>query len=318
MMNSMRARPTPSFGQRGQAEGLVGIADVQHDPGGRPRKLRQIHAPALEGQDAWIDDAGLALRARHRDDSAVADAGRRPLRAHHARHAQLAADDRRVARPAAAIGDDGGRPLHHGLPVGIGHGGDQHLARLEPLQAGPVTDEPGRAHADLLADGLAGDDDWSVGRQQREELDGPRAQRAVHGLRSRLQHVEAAVDAVPGPLDVHRRGRAAPPTVVGLDGQRRPGQLDRLVVAQAQDGGLAGCDGGALGPAVRPENDLPVLGADHALEDRARPPRQRRLEEPERVGIDLAADDGLAQPVGGLDQHHAREAAVGVEREHHP
>ncbi len=316
-MNSMRASPHAVAGQSGQAERLVGIADVEHDGGGGPGHLGQLHAASLEGQRAPVDGARLALRARHRDHVTIGEGGGRPLRAHDARHSELPADDRGMAGAAATVGHDGGHPLHHGLPVGIGHGRHEHLARLDVLQVGALAHAPGRPHADLLADGLAGHDRGGVGDGEREDLHGLGPPRPVHGLRSRLQDVESPIDAVPRPLDVHRGRLAVAPGVVRLDGGRRPGELHGLRVAQAQDAGLVGGDLGALRTAVGVQDELPGLGPDGALENGAGTPRQGRLEEPERVGIDLPAHHGLAEPVGGLDQDHPVEAAVGVEREHH-
>ena len=45
MMNSMRARPTPSLGSIGRVERQLRIAEIQHDRGARPRQLAQ-HRPA--------------------------------------------------------------------------------------------------------------------------------------------------------------------------------------------------------------------------------------------------------------------------------
>ena len=110
---------------------------------------------------------------------------------------------------------------------------------------------------------------------------------------------------------------AAASAVVRLDGDGGPRQLDRVGVRQAHDVSVGSRHIGPLGQPIRTQNELPRLGPHAALEDGARPPSQRRLEQPERVGIDLTTDDGLAEAVAGLDEDDSVEAAVGVEREHH-
>jgi hypothetical protein len=45
---------------------------------------------------------------------------------------------------------------------------------------------------------------------------------------------------------------------------------------------------------------------------------QQRLEHLVLVGIDRALHDVLAQPPGGIDDHHLVEAGLGVDGEHHP
>ena len=81
---------------------------------------------------------------------------RRVAAADDRRNAELARDDRRVAGAAAAIGDDRRGALHHRLPVGIGHVGDEHVAGLHAIHLRRRLDEAHRALPDLLADRAAG------------------------------------------------------------------------------------------------------------------------------------------------------------------
>ncbi len=136
----------------------------------------------------------------------------------------------------------------------------------------------------------------------------------LHGLGTRLQHVEPAVDAVLAPLDVHR------PAVVLLDDQRVPGQLLDLVVGQAEPAPLLGLDVHELrGPA-----DGRVVGVDHlgrlvphpALEDGGPAVAQGRLVDVELVGVHRTLDHALAEAVRRGDEDGVLEAGLGVHREH--
>ncbi len=71
------------------------------------------------------------------------------------RDAELARDDRGMAGATAAIGHDRRGALHDRLPVGIGHVGDQHVARLELGSSRRVRTTRARAGADLVADRAA-------------------------------------------------------------------------------------------------------------------------------------------------------------------
>src|SRR3546814_2444967 len=62
------------------------------------RSVRKIGGDALEGQGAGIDEAGVALRAAHGVFLAILDQVQRVAGADHGGHAQLARNDRGVAR----------------------------------------------------------------------------------------------------------------------------------------------------------------------------------------------------------------------------
>src|SRR3546814_20389891 len=64
----------------------------------------------------------------------------------------------RSAGAAAAVGDDRRRALHHRLPVGIGHVGDQHVAGLHAVHVVERAHHARHAAADLLAARAALDD----------------------------------------------------------------------------------------------------------------------------------------------------------------
>ena len=75
--------------------------------------------------------------------------------ANYSRHAEFAGDDGGMAGTTAPIGDDGRCALHHRLPVGVGHVGDQHVTGLHTVHVGQAAHHAGYATDDLLADGTA-------------------------------------------------------------------------------------------------------------------------------------------------------------------
>ena len=108
MMNSSRARPTPSLGSCANVERLLRVADVHHDLDRRSRGISpsSVSLDARTSSSAVVDEAGVALGAGHRDLAAVRQRRGRVADADHRRDAELARDDRRVAGAAAAVGDD--------------------------------------------------------------------------------------------------------------------------------------------------------------------------------------------------------------------
>src|SRR5690606_1846762 len=124
-----------------------------------------------------------AFRARHRNLVAGRNRAGPGAGADNRGDAELAADDGRMARPAAAIGDDRRGALHHRLPVGIGHFGHEHLAVLQMVELGRRPDDARAALADLLADAAPGDDDLAA-LLEDETLEHERIALRVYGLRS--------------------------------------------------------------------------------------------------------------------------------------
>ena len=205
--------------------------------------------------------------------------------------------------------------LHDRLPVGVGHVGDQHVAGAELGHLLHAAQHADRASADALADGPPRDQDVAAALQLEA------AQRAVvrprhHGLRPGLQHVELAVDAVLGPLDVHG------PSVVLLDDQGVARELLHLLVGEGEQHALVGGDvlEGGAGPrraAVGVAHGDRLL-AHRAAEDGGAPGAQRPLGHVELVGVHRPLHHGLAQPVGAGHEDHLVEAGLGVDGEEHP
>ena len=123
----------------------VGVPEVDHDLGPRPRQVRHLGAVHVEIHRAPVHAARFTLGARHRNDRAIGHAGGRVACADHSGDAEFAGDDRRVAGATAAVGDDRRGGLHDRLPVGRGRVGDQYLARLELGQMVGVLDPSRRA-----------------------------------------------------------------------------------------------------------------------------------------------------------------------------
>ena len=298
--------------QHAEIEGAVRVGHVHHDLQRRRRHVAEVRRGAFEGQGACIDEACIALGAADRDRIAILDAVERVTGADHRGHAQLAGDDRGVAGAATAVGDDGGAALHHRLPVGIGHVGDQHVAGLHALHVGQRTHHARGAAADLAADRAAFRQHVAA-LAQRVALDLGRMRARLHRLRTRLQDVELAGMAVLAPLDVHR------PAVVTFDHQRLLRQLlhvrigNRKRAAQRRRRFL-----GAHAFARRVGiHHAQLLAAQRTAQDRRLAGIERGFVDVELVGIHRTLHDHLAQAVAGGDEDHVAETGFGVEGEQH-
>ena len=313
-------QPDPGVGHLREVERQLRIADVHHDldPALGQHATHDLGDFGLE--QAVVDIAGVALGAGHGDECAILEHLGRVATAHHCRDAELARNDRRVAGAATAVGDDGAGPLHHRLPIRVGHVGHQHVAGLHLVHLGDAADQPDRAGADLLADRAALGQHRALGlvTLELEALLGLALGLALHRLGPRLQDVELAVAAVAAPLDVHRAA------VVALDDQRVVGQLGDLNVTQRVAVALLGwhvdgldqlAGGGLL--LGRGEHHLDQLAADVAADHGLLAGFEHRLVDVELVGVHRALHHRLAQAVAGGDEHHVLEAALGVDREHH-
>jgi hypothetical protein len=305
----------PRCGSREKANAWSG--DVHHDLHRDVGHLVELGGLDGEVELPFVDEPGVTLGARDRDLAPVGQLPGRGAGPDHGRDAELPGDDRGVAGAAAAVGDDRGRALHDRLPVGVGHVGDEDLAGVELVHLLDRGEDPGGAGADLLPDGAALDQHLGPGPGllgHGEPLQ--RAASRLHGLRPGLQDVEAAVDTVLAPLDVHG------PAVVVLDRERVPGQLLDLVVGQGEPAPLGRVGVHELGGAA----DGGVVGVDHlgrllphpALEHRGAALAQRRLVDVELVGVDRTLDHALAEAVGRGDEDRVGEPGLGVHGEHHP
>ena len=298
-------------------EGEFRVAEVEHDRRAWPAQFAEIDAGGFEGDGAVIDASDIALGAGDRDRPAVFQDFGRARGADDGGDAELAGDDGGVAGAAAAVGDNRRGRLHDRLPVGRGGVGDQDLAGSETVQLALAVDHPHLTAGDLGADGAAGQQHRRRALQHVVFQDLALAL-AGHRLGPRLHDIEFAVQAVLGPLDVHRHAMAGALRVVLLD-------LDRGV-GQGQDVGVA--DAEALPVRLRRRDDSAGLagmavGVDHlelllaatAAEYGPMALLEGRLVNVVLVRVDRALNDGFAQSVGTGDENHVGKAGFGIDRE---
>ena len=218
-----------------------------------------------------------------------------------------------MAGAPAAVGDDGRSALHHRLPVGIGHVGDEYIAGLDPVHLRRVLDDAHRAGTDLLADRPARGEDLAV--LLDFEFFHHAADLGLDCLRARLEDVQLTVTAVAAPFDVHR------PAIVPLDDERITGEFQHILVGEGialpigfrhihGKGGLARLLG------LR-EHHLDHLGTEIAADHRRLSQRQGGLVHIELVGIHRALDHRLAETIAGGDEDHVLEAGLGIDGEQH-
>src|SRR5208283_1206674 len=196
----------------GEIERAVGIADVHHDFNGKLGQGIQFYVALIVFQHAVVDMTGVPFRAGDCHRLIFANHAGGVDAADHRRNTELARNDGRMAGPAASIGDDGCGPLHHGLPIRIGHVGNQHIARPHAGHLLHVSDDARMSGPDALPDAAPAHEQGGAGLE-REALDRPPGA-ALHRFGPRLQDVEHAGVAVLAPFDIHRRA------VVLLDDQR--------------------------------------------------------------------------------------------------
>ena len=140
---------------RGEIEGAVRVADVHHDAHGRLWQSVELDALLLEVEAALVDHAGIALRAGHGDRLSVPDLRCRVAASDHRRDAELTGDDRCMAGSPATVCHDRCGALHDGLPVGVSHVRNEHVARLHARHLACAGDDAGRTRADPQSDRAA-------------------------------------------------------------------------------------------------------------------------------------------------------------------
>ena len=214
---------------------------------------------------------------------------------------------------SAAIGHDGRGALHHRLPIGIGHIGNEHVPGAHSGHFLHVADDARGSRADALTDRTAARHHASLLTLQCISLNrAPGA--ALYRLRTRLQDVDLARLAILAPLDIHRTA------VVLLDGECLSCKLEHILI---RDGELASIrfgdvDGyGALAAAGFAVDHLDGLATHRASDDRVSIRTHRGFVHVELIRIHGALHDRFAQSIRGGDEHDVAEAGIGVEREHH-
>ena len=140
-----------------------------------------------------------------------------------------------------------------------------------------------------------------------------------HGFGARLQQVELLVIAVLGPFDIHRAGRAALFAVVLLrfDGIARECQylvIPEAVVTPACIGGVDIVHFLAIQVLIAYQRLL--LRAELPAQHAAVPLLEGGLVYIELIRIHRALHDIFTETESGVDKHHIRKTAVGIQREH--
>ena len=290
-------QPDATVGQLAEIEGQLRVANVHHDLHGNVWHGAALHLLHFGLEQAVVDETGVALGATHRHQHAVLQTLGCVSTADHRWNAQFPRDDGGVAGAPAPVGDDGRGAFHHRLPIRVCHVGDQNIATLHCVHVADVVYDAHRSGPDLLADGTALHQHGSLALELVAVF-GPSLGLALDGLRPRLQDVQATVQAVLTPFDVH--GAA----IVLLDDQRVTRQGLYVFITQGVPvAQFSGHVGGAHQLAtLHPfffgrELHLQQLGAEIAPDDGAFAGTQHRLVHIKLVRIHRPLHHRLAQPV---------------------
>ena len=300
--------------QLGKIKGPVRVADVHHDLDGQARHVAHLGHRHVEVELAVVDEAGIPFRAGDGDELTRLDTVGGIATADHGRDAELTGYDGGVAGAAAPVGDDGGGPLHDGLPVRIRHVGDQHVAGLHLVHLADGGDDPRRARANLVADGAPLDQHLAAGLLEREALQGVCLLTAAHGFRTSLDYVELTVLTILGPLDVHR----AAIVLFYDEGLLRQRHHFLIRDAEAVALGILSVDylhltavTGVLGV-----GHLDELGAQRLAHHGGATRFQGRLVDIELVWVDGPLHHHLTETLGASDEDHVVETRFGIQGEH--
>ena len=279
-----------------EVERELRVAHVHHDLQADIGHHAAMHFLDLGLDQSIINPPFVAFRARHRDLMAFLEDVGRIATTHHGRNAKLSGNNRCVARATTAVGHDGRSAFHHGLPVRIGHVGDQHVAGLHLIHLGDVAHHAYRTRADLLADRPTGDQHLTRRLQAVAKLYVALHLLRLHGFRARLQDIDLAVDTVAAPFNIHGT------LVVLFDDDRIAREFDDLVIGERVtialgDRHIHRANGAPLG-AFGIELHFDQLGANATADNREKTRGERRLEDKELIRIDRALYDRFAQSVG--------------------
>src|SRR5690606_36355055 len=152
---------------------------------------------------AVVNTAFIPFRARNGDFPAAVEHVGGIGATNHGRNAEFTRNNCRVASATTTIGDDGRSQLHDGLPVRVGHVGDEDIARLDLVHFGRISHDADLAGTDFLANGPPGNEYFAGGLKAVALLDFVAALLGLHGFRTRLEDVNLAINTVTATLDVH-------------------------------------------------------------------------------------------------------------------
>ena len=140
-MNSAREQADAVDRQRRDLLGVLGDGQVDVEPGRRAASTgrRGRRCGGRRGRGSALASTAPSSTCPRAPSTVTSSPSRRVVVAvrvpDHARDAELAAHDRRVAGHPAAVGDQRGGAPHRRHPVGAGHRRDQDLARLQLRRA---------------------------------------------------------------------------------------------------------------------------------------------------------------------------------------
>ena len=130
-----------------------------------------------------------------------------------------------------------------------------------------------------------------------------------------MQNVELAIPAIAPPFDIHGT------SVVLFDDDGKSPQLGDLGIGDGEAPPLPFFDvesaHGAPGFARIGKYHFDEFGSQGSPQNRGAPGVKRRFVDIELIGIDRTLHHGLAQAVGGRDEHDLIETRFRVQREHH-
>ena len=121
---------------------------------------------------------------------------------HDRRNAQFTGNDGGVTSAAPAVGHNGTGPLHHRLPIGVGHVGDQHITRLHLVHLSNAVHQTNGASANLLTNGTPFGQYGALAFEFVAQLGGAFGL-TLDCLGPGLQDVQQAIGAILAPFNVH-------------------------------------------------------------------------------------------------------------------
>jgi len=316
-MNSMRANPTPRLRLHGCPECHFGSADIDHDGRVWLFELADRRARDVESDRSLIDACGIAFGAGDRDGGPRFEFLGRMCRPHYRGDTEFASHDGGMARTTAFVGDDARGHLHDRFPVRAGGRRHQDLSWLERGKVPLGRNAPSASRGDFLSDRATGDYHGSVAFEIVGLVDVRRTLRCDR-LGPRLNDIEFPVRTVLCPFDIHWHGGPGTLRIVFLDPDGDIGKAQHLGVGNAKTPSFSvrHCLGhcGMIAAALAVDHAY-LLAAEMASQHLAKPLLQRWLVDIKLVGIDLALNDGLAEPVTTRNENHVAKAGFRIERE---
>ena len=291
-----------------ELEGELRVADVHGDLHRDARHLAALAARDLEGDQALVDVAGIALGARHRDLLSVLQrcASRRRSRPPPGMPSSRAMIAAWQVRPPRLV-----TMAAASFITGSQFGSVMSVTRMSPSFTRDIFEASATTRTVPLPILLP------IARPVTSTRELPFSAIALldvalarlHRLRPRLQDVELAVGAVLAPLDVHR------PAVVLLDRDRVARELEHVCIGQRETmplglghvdvagrlaGWLADCEN-TIFCSFEPSARRTIAGLA---------PLEHRLVDVELVGVDRALHHHFAQAVGRGDEDDVAEARI--------